>query len=169
MFPIAQAHIDRVVLVSDHAIRMAQKMLWESRAARRRTRRLRRVRGDSVGRLPARGELNVSGLSSAARTRPRSASSSNPHLRQNLSRAPSRGLGGDDTFGPTARVALRRPFPGRVNPHLAAVGRQVRRVISRSSTGPLVIWTSREQNSSACRRSTRPDSGRGRPRPCPRR
>ena len=29
MFPIAQAHIDRVVLVSDHAIRMAQKMLWE--------------------------------------------------------------------------------------------------------------------------------------------
>ncbi len=30
MFPIAQAHIDRVVLVSDHAIRMAQKMLWES-------------------------------------------------------------------------------------------------------------------------------------------
>jgi threonine dehydratase len=30
MFPIAQAHIDRVVLVSDHAIRTAQKMLWES-------------------------------------------------------------------------------------------------------------------------------------------
>jgi threonine dehydratase len=30
MFPIAQAYIDRVVLVSDHAIRMAQKMLWES-------------------------------------------------------------------------------------------------------------------------------------------
>jgi threonine dehydratase len=29
MFPIAQAHIDRVVLVTDHAIRMAQKMLWE--------------------------------------------------------------------------------------------------------------------------------------------
>jgi threonine dehydratase len=29
MFPIAQAHIDRVVLVSDRAIRMAQKMLWE--------------------------------------------------------------------------------------------------------------------------------------------
>jgi threonine dehydratase len=29
MFPIAQAHIERVVLVSDHAIRMAQKMLWE--------------------------------------------------------------------------------------------------------------------------------------------
>ena len=30
MFPIAQAYIDRVVLVSDHAIRTAQKMLWES-------------------------------------------------------------------------------------------------------------------------------------------
>ena len=30
MFPIAQAHIERVVLVTDHAIRMAQKMLWES-------------------------------------------------------------------------------------------------------------------------------------------
>jgi threonine dehydratase len=30
MFPIAQAHVDRVVLVTDHAIRMAQKMLWES-------------------------------------------------------------------------------------------------------------------------------------------
>ena len=30
MFPIAQAHIDRVVLVTDHAIRTAQKMLWES-------------------------------------------------------------------------------------------------------------------------------------------
>jgi threonine dehydratase len=30
MFPIAQAHIDRVVLVSDRAIRLAQKMLWES-------------------------------------------------------------------------------------------------------------------------------------------
>ncbi len=27
MFPIAQAHI--VVLVTDHAIRMAQRMLWE--------------------------------------------------------------------------------------------------------------------------------------------
>ena len=30
MFPIAQAHIDRVVLVTDHAIWMAQKTLWES-------------------------------------------------------------------------------------------------------------------------------------------
>jgi threonine dehydratase len=30
MFPIAQAHVERVVLVTDHAIRMAQKMLWES-------------------------------------------------------------------------------------------------------------------------------------------
>ena len=30
MFPIAQAHIERVVLVTDHAILMAQKMLWES-------------------------------------------------------------------------------------------------------------------------------------------
>jgi threonine dehydratase len=30
MFPIAQAHIERVVLVSDHAIRTAQKMLWEA-------------------------------------------------------------------------------------------------------------------------------------------
>jgi len=30
MFPIAQAHIERVVLVTDHAIRMAQKMLWEA-------------------------------------------------------------------------------------------------------------------------------------------
>ena len=30
MFPIAQAHIARVVLVTDHAIRMAQKMSWES-------------------------------------------------------------------------------------------------------------------------------------------
>ena len=29
MFPIAQAHIERVVLVTDDAIRMAQKMLWE--------------------------------------------------------------------------------------------------------------------------------------------
>ena len=29
MFPIAQAHIERVILVTDHAIRMAQKMLWE--------------------------------------------------------------------------------------------------------------------------------------------
>jgi threonine dehydratase len=29
MFPIAQAHIERVVLVTDHAIRMAQTMLWE--------------------------------------------------------------------------------------------------------------------------------------------
>jgi threonine dehydratase len=30
MFPIAQAHIERVVLVSDDAIRMAQKRLWEA-------------------------------------------------------------------------------------------------------------------------------------------
>jgi threonine dehydratase len=30
MFPIAQAHIERVVLVTDQAIRMAQKMLWEA-------------------------------------------------------------------------------------------------------------------------------------------
>jgi len=30
MFPIAQEHIERVVLVTDHAIRMAQKMLWEA-------------------------------------------------------------------------------------------------------------------------------------------
>jgi threonine dehydratase len=30
MFPIAQAHIERVVLVTDDAIRMAQKMLWEA-------------------------------------------------------------------------------------------------------------------------------------------
>jgi threonine dehydratase len=30
MFPIAQEHIDRVVLVTDHAIRTAQKMLWEA-------------------------------------------------------------------------------------------------------------------------------------------
>ena len=30
MFPIAQAHVERVVLVTDHAIRMAQKMLWEA-------------------------------------------------------------------------------------------------------------------------------------------
>jgi threonine dehydratase len=30
MFPIAQEHIERVVLVTDHAIRMAQKMLWET-------------------------------------------------------------------------------------------------------------------------------------------
>ena len=30
MFPIAQAHIERVVLVSDDAIRMAQKMLWDA-------------------------------------------------------------------------------------------------------------------------------------------
>jgi threonine dehydratase len=30
MFPIAQAHVERVVLVTDQAIRMAQKMLWES-------------------------------------------------------------------------------------------------------------------------------------------
>jgi threonine dehydratase len=29
MFPIAQAHIDRVVLVTDDAIRMAQRTLWE--------------------------------------------------------------------------------------------------------------------------------------------
>jgi threonine dehydratase len=29
MFPIAQAHIDRVVLVTDDAIRMAQQTLWE--------------------------------------------------------------------------------------------------------------------------------------------
>ena len=29
MFPIAQAHIERVVLVTDDAIRMAQQMLWE--------------------------------------------------------------------------------------------------------------------------------------------
>jgi threonine dehydratase len=29
MFPIAQAHIERVVLVTDDAIRMAQKRLWE--------------------------------------------------------------------------------------------------------------------------------------------
>jgi threonine dehydratase len=29
MFPIAQAHIDRVVLVTDDAIRHAQKMLWD--------------------------------------------------------------------------------------------------------------------------------------------
>src|SRR4051812_339968 len=29
MFPIAQAHIERVVLVTDDAIRHAQKMLWE--------------------------------------------------------------------------------------------------------------------------------------------
>jgi threonine dehydratase len=30
MFPIARAHVERVVLVTDHAIRMAQKTLWES-------------------------------------------------------------------------------------------------------------------------------------------
>jgi threonine dehydratase len=30
MFPIAQEHIERVVLVTDHAIRTAQKMLWEA-------------------------------------------------------------------------------------------------------------------------------------------
>lgn len=30
MFPIAQTHVERVVLVTDHAIRMAQKMLWEA-------------------------------------------------------------------------------------------------------------------------------------------
>ena len=30
MFPIAQAHIDRVVLVSDDAIRQAQRTLWEA-------------------------------------------------------------------------------------------------------------------------------------------
>jgi threonine dehydratase len=30
MFPIAQAHIDRVVLVTDDAIRMAQHTLWEA-------------------------------------------------------------------------------------------------------------------------------------------
>jgi threonine dehydratase len=30
MFPIAQEHVERVVLVTDHAIRMAQKMLWEA-------------------------------------------------------------------------------------------------------------------------------------------
>lgn len=29
MFPIAQAHSERVVLVTDDAIRMAQKLLWE--------------------------------------------------------------------------------------------------------------------------------------------
>jgi threonine dehydratase len=29
MFPIAQAHIARVILVTDDAIRMAQKMLWD--------------------------------------------------------------------------------------------------------------------------------------------
>jgi threonine dehydratase len=29
MFPIAQAHVDRVVLVSDDAIRKAQRMLWD--------------------------------------------------------------------------------------------------------------------------------------------
>ena len=29
MFPIAQAHVERVVLVTDRAIRMAQEMLWE--------------------------------------------------------------------------------------------------------------------------------------------
>jgi threonine dehydratase len=28
MFPIAQAHIDRVVLVSDPSIRRAQEVLW---------------------------------------------------------------------------------------------------------------------------------------------
>ena len=30
MFPIAQAHVDRVVLVTDAAIRAAQKMLWDA-------------------------------------------------------------------------------------------------------------------------------------------
>src|SRR3954447_3940641 len=30
MFPIAQSHIDRVVLVSDDGIRMAQKVLWDA-------------------------------------------------------------------------------------------------------------------------------------------
>jgi threonine dehydratase len=30
MFPIAQAHIDRVVLVTDHAIRTAQNTLWDA-------------------------------------------------------------------------------------------------------------------------------------------
>ena len=29
MFPIAQAHVDRVVLVSDDAIRNAQRALWD--------------------------------------------------------------------------------------------------------------------------------------------
>jgi threonine dehydratase len=30
MFPIAQAYVDRVVLVSDEDIRRAQRALWES-------------------------------------------------------------------------------------------------------------------------------------------
>ena len=30
MFPIAQAHVDRVVLVTDEAIASAQRALWES-------------------------------------------------------------------------------------------------------------------------------------------
>ena len=30
MFPIARRHIDRVVLVTDDAIRTAQRTLWES-------------------------------------------------------------------------------------------------------------------------------------------
>ena len=29
MFPIAQKHVDRVVLVTDHDIRAAQKFLWQ--------------------------------------------------------------------------------------------------------------------------------------------
>jgi len=29
MFPIAKAHVDRVVLVTDDAIRRAQRALWE--------------------------------------------------------------------------------------------------------------------------------------------
>ena len=70
MFPIAQAHIDRVVLVFDHAIRMAQKMLWEARgwspnqAAAPRSRRFCRV-----AYLPAANErvgVVVSGANTTA-------------------------------------------------------------------------------------------------------
>ena len=77
MFPIAQAHIERVVLVTDHAIRTAQKMLWgslrlwssEPGGARRSRRFCRRS-------VISRRRASVSASSSAARIPPRSASGS---------------------------------------------------------------------------------------------
>ena len=53
MFPIAQAHVERVVLVSDEAIQAAQQSLWDIAAGRGGARRRGRLRRLAERRLPS--------------------------------------------------------------------------------------------------------------------
>jgi len=77
MFPIARAHVERVVLVSDPAIRCAQQALWNTARVVTEPGAAASVAALLEGAYARLRPASASAWSSAARTRPPSISAEN--------------------------------------------------------------------------------------------